>query len=193
MNGAGFFNRRGDSPGGDFAGRVRDNSQPSLRVDRVSRWEELERLRPAWDELLDSSDCSVCIFSTPEFCQSWWTAYGEGRELFFLVCTEEDGIAVGIAPLYREKHRGGWRLRLIGDGSDHDVDGFDFIVRGGSESDVACAFLEWLSCHPKEWSLLELNSVPSESLALASIRRANGSSRLVNRESLASHRLCLLP
>lgn len=167
-------------------------SEHPLKVESFRQWQDLEQLRPAWDALLESSALSVGIFSTWEFCNSWWSAYGADRELLCLVCSRDDGSAVAIAPLYRERSRTGRTLRLIGDDSD-DVDGFDCIVQRGFERAAAHAWLEWLRANPAEWSCLELNSVPSDSPVLAEIRNGCKSSGLVTRESATSNRTILLP
>ena len=176
----------------DLQGEWKMQEESNLKVVCFSRWQELEKIRPAWGDLLLNSPCLVGAFSTYEFCKAWWDAYVSSDELFILVCTRADGDVVAIAPLFRQKERGEFVLRLIGDTSD-DVDGFDCIVKKGFESNAAKAWIRWLLDHRASWSRLELNSVPTESPVLHGIRVACESSGLAIRESFISHRGIVLP
>lgn len=168
------------------------HEEGNLNVVCFSRWQELERIRPAWEALLLNSPCIVGAFSTYEFCKAWWDAYGSRNELFILVCIRADGDVVAIAPLFRQKEHGEFVLHLIGDTSD-DVDGFDCIVEKGFESNAAKAWIRWLLDHRASWSRLELNSVPTDSSVLHGMRVASESSSLAVWESFISHRRIALP
>ena len=160
---------------------------PALRIQEAHSWSELQLLSPSWNDLVHRSGRG--IFSTLEFCQAWWAAYGEGHgELFCLACLDPDGECVGIAPFWRTAIHGRRVLRLIGDGSD-DVDGFDLIVRPGYEEACAGEWLRWLDTHLDTWDILELNSVPAESGALEQLRFAARPYGWVEQSSQVSHRM----
>jgi len=137
-----------------------------LRVRPVDRWEGVEELRPAWDDLLAHSP-SQTIFLTWEWLKTWWDAYGASRDLRLLTCWDEAGTLMGIAPLCRSRCRA-WRavpihsFRFIGDGSGGS-DNLDFIIRAGHETATLKALIDWLCREKSDWDILELNTVPSES------------------------------
>ena len=135
-----------------------------MRVKRFQRWEEVEQIRPAWDELLSDSEAQA-IFLTWEWLCSWWATYGCSLDLYFLGCFDQDGRLIGLAPLYRIR----WPLRLLGDGTG-DSDGLDCIARRGRERAVVRAWLDWLNSHRSDWDILELNTVPAESVVLSILR-----------------------
>ncbi|MBI4542783.1 MAG: GNAT family N-acetyltransferase, partial [Gemmatimonadetes bacterium] len=137
-----------------------------LRVRNIGSWDETPVLHPGWNELLASS-ASRTVFLTREWLQAWWDAYGGARELMLLVCLDDGGSVVGVAPLFRARRRvgPGWSLRivrLLGDGGG-DSDNLDFIAREGCEAEVVRVVVDYLADHASEWDLLELNHVPAES------------------------------
>ena len=137
-----------------------------LLIKRIQTWEEIESIRPAWDELLSDSEAQA-IFLTWEWLRSWWAAYGRSLELYFLGCFDRTGRLVGIAPLYRTRWPlrlpvQVWMLRLLGDGSG-DSEGLDWIVLRGYEAAAVRAWLDWLDQRWSEWDILELNTLPAES------------------------------
>ena len=168
------------------------NPESQWIVERLSRWERLEEIRPSLENILQSSTPEVGAFSTYEFLRAWWEAYGNGRELFFLACRVPDGDIVAVAPLFREIGLRGRELRLVGDTSD-DVDGFDLLAAKGFESRAAAAWGQWLAANRGEWSTLQLNSVPTGSRLLAEFRAVCQSEGFTSREVTISHRMIQLP
>lgn len=139
-----------------------------ISITECCRWEDLERFRGDWDELL-SANPNLGIFCTPEWLGPWWRAYGKGRSLLTLVFADESGQTAGIAPFYFERSASvGWLkanfLRLVGDGSE-DSDDLDFIVRPGYERAIAASFLDW--AEKKPWHVCELNCISPRSIVAA--------------------------
>jgi len=136
----------------------------------VSRLEELDALRAAWNRLLAAS-ASDSIFLSPDWSVSWWEAYGEKKDLEVLLFYREQ-LLVGIAPLYRTRSLGLFPLRslhLVGDGSG-DSDYLDLIAARGEEEPVACSLLGYLKTNGGPWHVLALNEVPSGSPILAAVK-----------------------
>ena len=73
-----------------------------LLVKRIQIWNEVQSIRPAWEQLVSESQAKT-IFLSWEWLRSWWAAYGRSLELYFLGCFDCAGRLVGIAPLYRTR------------------------------------------------------------------------------------------
>ncbi len=126
----------------------------------------LERLRPAWEDLLASYP-AASIFSTWEWLAPWWRAFGGGQQLLVFAFFD-DGKLAALAPLSIGTQRGpgGIKLRvlrLMGDGSQ-DSDNLDLPVRPGYEDAFVDAFLGYLKNRSSLWDFAELNTLPSNSL-----------------------------
>jgi len=126
---------------------------------------ELEKLRPAWDRLLQVVPRAT-IFSTWEWLSSWWHAFGDDRELLTFASFDSNGALIGLAPLSLETHRtvAGLKFRLLslmGDGSG-DSDNLDLIVRPGEEQVFMSALLEHLR-NDGGWDFARFNTLPDNS------------------------------
>ncbi|HEX8817050.1 MAG TPA: GNAT family N-acetyltransferase [Terriglobales bacterium] len=136
-----------------------------LHIRVYQKLEELEELRPAWDELL-AEFSGASTFSTWEWLAPWWRAFGERRELMALAFFEGSRL-VGLAPLEVEKRRVApgltlHVLRLWGDGSG-DSDNLDCPARAGYEARLARGLVEYLQANQTRWDFCELNTVPQDS------------------------------
>ena len=136
----------------------------ALHVHVIRDYDSLQTIHEEWAELA-AETAPDNFFATWEFGSSWWEAYGSGLELFVIVCRKGQEV-VAIAPLYRTITSGpaGSKfntLRLIGDGSD-DADGFQFLLRAENGEQCLEEIVRFLSDHPGEWDLMELNALPEE-------------------------------
>ena len=140
----------------------------SVSVLSLNSWEDLERRRPEWEQLLlDSSSASN--FWTPEWLGAWWRAFANGRKTACTLFLGRNDEVVGLAGLYFE-----WintflrtkllRLRFLGDGTSDSVR-LDLIIKRGHEEDCAQAFVDWLSSE-SGWDICELNTLPADSAVL---------------------------
>jgi CelD/BcsL family acetyltransferase involved in cellulose biosynthesis len=137
----------------------------STQTATYSSWESLADLIPSWEAILRDTP-SLSVFSTPEWLQSWWEAFGTNRHLVVLAFSDKHGSLFGIAPLYWEnsKHSllGGIKqLRLVGDGSG-DSDNLDFIVRRGEENRFVSALMQWINSQ-NNCGVCSFNTLPADS------------------------------
>lgn len=136
-----------------------------LSVRTCTTWDELERFRADWNNLLQENSTSS-IFQTPEWLAAWWSAFGGNKRLISLIFVDPNGKTVGIAPLYAERKSFlGFpltTLRFVGAGSG-DSDALDFITTPGYEQYCADAFIDWLGKEAK-WSICSLETLPENSL-----------------------------
>lgn len=106
---------------------------------------------------------------TWEWLTCWWDAFSSSQDLFVIVCFDCEKSPVAIVPLYRVRLRMGPGvklrvLRFVGDGT-FDSDNLDLIIRQGYELEAVKVLLDWLSARRSEWDLLQLNAIPSNSIA----------------------------
>ncbi|MGO9649146.1 MAG: GNAT family N-acetyltransferase [Terriglobales bacterium] len=139
--------------------------------------EDLESLRPAWEDLLEEFPGST-TFSTWEWLAPWWRAFGNGRELLALAFFDESASLVGLAPMQITQRRVAplVNLRVLGlwgDGSG-DSDNLDFPVRPGWQEPVAAALLEFLTRESKHWDFCEFNTMPPDSPVANSVAKLVG-------------------
>jgi CelD/BcsL family acetyltransferase involved in cellulose biosynthesis len=144
----------------------------SLSVVELGAWSELAAITADWERLLQEN-VALGLFSTPEWLESWWHAYGTDKELVALVFTDRDRQIVGMILMYRQLLRSlfGFRvslLRLVGDGST-DSDDLDFIVRPGCEQAVVRAFLNW--ARDRRCDVCYLNCLSPRSIAARLLAR----------------------
>src|SRR5208283_3106889 len=106
--------------------------EQDLRIRVYQDLDDLQTLRPAWEELLSEFPAAT-VFSTWEWLAPWWRAFGNAQKLHVLAFHDESWRLVGLAPLAL-----GTRpvaagltirlLRLMGDGSQ-DSDNLDLPVQ----------------------------------------------------------------
>lgn len=115
-----------------------------MRVERISRWEELAGLAPYWHALARGVP-----FRSWAWLGGWWRHYGADeagrRRLFALAVYDDHNELVGLAPWYLEKTRNrGQVVRLLGSG-DVCSDYLSLLCLPGREARVADALARWLS------------------------------------------------
>ena len=83
-----------------------------MQVTRVSTISELQQLARDWNCLTRGNP-----FRSWQWLATWWKHYGASRELYVLAVHNDDGVLVGIAPLFRERQTaGGLVLNWLGSG-----------------------------------------------------------------------------
>jgi CelD/BcsL family acetyltransferase involved in cellulose biosynthesis len=145
----------------------------ALTLKICSTLDELQELRPAWDELL-SSYHPASTFSTWEWLDSWWRSFGRDAELLVLALFNNSRL-VGLAPLSISGRQlfGYISLRVLlfmGDGSE-DSENLDFPVVAGFEEQFARTILDHLDQNRKHWDICELNTMPSDSSVAACLEK----------------------
>jgi CelD/BcsL family acetyltransferase involved in cellulose biosynthesis len=127
-----------------------------------------EELAPEWDALLHDSRADT-IFMTHAWQTTWWRHLGEG-ELIILAVRDDDGLLVGLTPLFRVPHEGPGVFSTVGcvDVSDY----LDWIARKGQEESAFAALLDTLGDElAAGWDKLLLCNIPDESPTLELVPR----------------------
>jgi CelD/BcsL family acetyltransferase involved in cellulose biosynthesis len=154
-----------------------------LSVEVLRDESDFDKLKPDWDELLDSSNQSV-YFLRWDWNRIWWKVYKPAdSHLYLIVCRNLSGEMVGLAPLYWRRTSGSVLPKLaelcfLGTGisittSEH----LDIITRYGFEKDVAEAIAAIILKDDKV-DRLWLNEIPITSVTLPHLHRTIGQSRL---------------
>jgi CelD/BcsL family acetyltransferase involved in cellulose biosynthesis len=146
---------------------TRTSAKGPIAVSVYRCWAELRAVIPGWEDILKENE-ALSVFSTPEWLESWWEAFGSNRHLTALAFCDLRGKLLGLIPLYEEQQRARFLqskcLRFVGDGSG-DSDNLDLILRPGFERECCRAFLGWLADHPA-WDLCCLNTTPGGSAGM---------------------------
>jgi CelD/BcsL family acetyltransferase involved in cellulose biosynthesis len=128
-----------------------------LKVREITSRDEMRTIQPAWEGLLQQ-DGAYTPFLSSEWISCCLTAYGQGKEPFLLVFSNEAGI-VAIAPLwrYRETIRG-IGVRKVGFISGRDTPFVDFVICEGMREETLEALIDYLFMEKKRtWDVLSLN------------------------------------
>jgi CelD/BcsL family acetyltransferase involved in cellulose biosynthesis len=138
----------------------------AIQTAAYSSWASLADVISSWEAILRENP-TLSIFSTPQWLQSWWEAFGTNRHLVVLIFSDDHGSLFGVAPLYwkNSKHPLLGRikqLRLVGDGSG-DSDNLDFIVRPGEENRFVSALMRWIA-QQRNCGVCSFNTLPTNSL-----------------------------
>jgi CelD/BcsL family acetyltransferase involved in cellulose biosynthesis len=143
-----------------------------MRLDAYTKADSLGSLADEWRGLLQTA-IHNSIFATPEWAETWWRSFGDGRELCLLTLREGNEL-VGIVPLFIERDGQRRLVRFLGgvDVTDYE----DIIARPGTEGDVWQQALEYLDGHHLE---LDLHNVPGQSATVAFFRQLSRDDRYV--------------
>ena len=118
-----------------------------------------EQLKSEWNPLLQRSQ-SDQIFSTWEWQSTWWDVYHPG-ELWVVVCRDEDGRLLGIAPWFIDESGS---VRLIGSGDVTDY--LDVIVDADHVEAVLDCFASCLVDQNVPYEAVQLYDIPGSSATL---------------------------
>jgi len=122
--------------------------------------EAFERLQAEWNDLVYRSQANQ-VFSLWEWHYHWWQAYQAGT-LYIVTVRAEDGLLVGLAPLFVEKHAEYGRvLRVIG--SDDVTDYLDILIDKAHLESVQAAFVQYLGAVQADFDMLELCNIRHDS------------------------------
>ncbi len=119
-----------------------------------------EALAKEWNVLLHLSDTDT-IFLTYEWQQTWWRFFSSGRKLL-LISLRQDGVLVGIAPLYRQRLENGQTVIELVGGKDI-FDYLDILVLPGYRDRVYQAIFEFLTTELTNWDVLDFHCIPAAS------------------------------
>jgi CelD/BcsL family acetyltransferase involved in cellulose biosynthesis len=147
-----------------------------MKVAEVREEAGLRQLREAWERLLCES-ASRTIFSSWEWAEAWWSAYGTPGDLRIMTVSDDNGVLRGIAPLRCQTvKRYGQAVRalsLVGDGSigsePNDSDYLDFIVSRNYEKPVIEALYKHWEDLLGRGGVLLLNEIPETSPSLSAL------------------------
>ena len=143
------------------------NQQP-MHITLLNTWRDVRAIRHLWEDLLAQSAVSS-PFLTYDWCDAWWTAFGNSRDPFVLCFFGPQDQLVGIAPLYRTSRPDHTKtrlplrmLRFLGTGTGGVSTSLGFVMRRGYEDLGARHLLQWLSRARSEWDVLDLHLMPSQ-------------------------------
>jgi CelD/BcsL family acetyltransferase involved in cellulose biosynthesis len=158
-----------------------------MHTEIISDPEKFAALKDEWNLLVEKDPASN-IFLTHEWLNSWWETFGEGRELFIVLCrTGKDGRVVGILPAFRESSAGlrpRRTVRLLG--SQYvSSDFLGVLVDPAAQSEALKGIIEALHHCDPSWDLLDLSDLDAKGHLPPQIARSFG--------DISRHRLIAVP
>lgn len=144
-----------------------------VTVEKIDNSEGFKHLHETWCQLLDRIG-DPCIYLTHEWLYSWWTVYGDDKELYILAVKDGQNI-IGIAPLMLTVSRSGIskrkKLEFIG---SPNADYADFICTDGSL--FFKNIFEYFETHPRDWDYIELSQISECSRSIGELEKMIGGS-----------------
>ncbi len=120
---------------------------------RVERVETFEALADEWRALASTADGGV--FSTWEWSDAWWRAFGAGRALALHAVRDDAGRLVAILPLCLERRAGLRVVRFVGHGPGDELGP---VHRAGERATAAAALRHALA--DLRWDVATLEQLP---------------------------------
>ena len=144
----------------------------SIRI--VTSEEEFAALEGSWRELQQANPNHTPFQSWDWNC-SWWRHFGTpGRLRLYVV--EQEGRAIGIAPLFLATRYLGWPLRHLAFLARKRADYLDFVIRAGHEREFFEELCPRLSADSREWRFIDVRDFSASSTNLPHFLRAASSS-----------------
>ena len=132
-----------------------------MHVDVLTAETAFQTLRPEWLRLLGEVPFQS-VFFTPQWQETWWRHFGDGRRLSLLTVRSSDGQLQGLAPLMRSHPAAdSTRLEFIGDLELCDY--FDLLIAPRQQDDVAQAMADYLASQAGEDVEICLNNLSASS------------------------------
>ena len=131
-----------------------------MDIRELNSIEDLSPLNSAWRELLDRTP-HANFFQTLDWLAVYWKHYGKHQRLRVLA-VEEDGVTKGILPLVvrRERTKVG-PMRFLTYPLNYWGSFYGPI--GANPNDILSAGIEYLKSMPRDWDVLELRWIGSQS------------------------------
>ncbi len=124
--------------------------------------------RNEWNNLLERSNCNY-IYSTPEWVECWYEAFGFGSEIQIIAALKQDRL-VGLLPMILRKaplkDLGGRRMEFV---SGPQGDCHDAIIERGLDCNVIPMLLESMLKYSIKTNLFILHHIVKESNTLSFI------------------------
>ncbi|MCI0490341.1 MAG: GNAT family N-acetyltransferase, partial [Blastocatellia bacterium] len=169
----------------------------ALRAEVVDSEAAFDLLAGEWNGLLEDSDQRV-YFLRWQWNRLWWRYFQPpGSRLYIIVCRDEVGRLVGLAPFYwRQRRLFGLphirEVHFLGTGIYTQTSEYlDIIARRGCEQVVAEEVANFL-VRSDDWDRLWLTEIPAHSTVLPHFRRALGEQKkeifIAGRERLQEER-----
>lgn len=135
-------------------------------VEVLTDAQQLEALRPEWDALW-RADPRATPFHAPQWLLPWWRHIGQG-DLCAIALRDEEGLLVGLAPLYVFTDAQGVRhLFPLGIAT---TDYLGPLARRGWERAVATACVDTIHALRNRWDVFECPQLRRDAPLLAALR-----------------------
>lgn len=118
-----------------------------------------------WNELVAQNQTNT-VFQTYEWFHSWWEAFGDEYQLYFIIVKDDDNV-VGFAPLMSHCDRS--RIKTLRFSSDKNADYCDFIIKG-NKVEFIDMIIEWIFNSSIEFNNINLINIPENSTTISCLK-----------------------
>ncbi len=131
----------------------------------------LARIEPAWNDLVRRAP-EPTPFLRARWLRGWWEAFGEGRPR--LVAAVDDSRRLVGGALFVERHRTfrGARVRTLSLAANVHSNRADLLVDADRVEEASAALAGWAAGRHPWWTLLRIDAVPADSVAVDAFTRA---------------------
>ena len=123
-------------------------------------------LKSEWERL--EQECDVFPQSTYHWCSTWWKYLSGRRKLHVVIALDDEGSALGIAPLCIERHFG---VRILRSFPIDFSDFYTFLVWPDDTVDTTCeTLLKYITSH-RQWRWVLIEKVREEDRLTVALTR----------------------
>lgn len=153
----------------------------NLTVTLSHQANDLTALREEWQALQARSSTSG-IYQTWEWVSTWWAHFGEDKQLWLLQARDSQGSLVGLGVLVLDLYQPqlgsvdgrSWR-QLEFPGARENREHLGFLLEPGLEAQILQAFIKSIRKQQRDWDVLRLSGIASDSPILATLESLNTS------------------
>lgn len=160
-----------------------------MKVVELDRFDRVQDYGVCWNDLLGMSRDNH-IFQTREWLETWWTHFGENRELLLLAVEDKNEI-LALAPLMKSTYKlFGVKLRMI-EFIGTPASDYQSLILAAESQICARMILDYIK--HKSWDCIELKNIPESSETAKELQADPGNSLSLKEREMDVCSFIILP